>query len=153
MVRMWNEAPAKVTTWVWRGGAPVAAERRRLKGVHHVAIGDGRQVVFVWKGALKARWVQLCEDDLWGGETQQHCHPLCLQTQRKQSSKNNLNRFDPTEDLKFTSEMEPKWDQISGQSLNCVKTQIIRTGCCFFPSSRDGNQSTELYLILEMQEN
>lgn len=122
MVRMWNEAPAEVNTWVWRGGAPVAAERRSLKGVHHVAIGDGRQVVFVWKGALKARRVQLREDDLWR-KPQQHRYPSCLQTQWKQSSKNNINRFDPTEDLKFTSKMEIKWDQISDQG--CGKGQIL----------------------------
>lgn len=95
------EAPAEVTTWVWRGGAPVAAEWRSLKGVHHVAVGDGRQVVFVWKGALKTRRVQLCEDDLRREKPQWRRYPLCLQTQRKQSSENIINRFDPRGDFEI----------------------------------------------------
>lgn len=44
----------------------MAVEGRSLKGVHHVAVGDGRQVVFVVEGALKTRRVQLCQDDLPG---------------------------------------------------------------------------------------
>lgn len=79
----------------------MAAEWRSLKGVHHVAVGDGRQVVFVGKGALKTRRVQLCEDDLWRGEPQRHRFPLRIQTQRTKPPQNNINQCDPKGDFKI----------------------------------------------------
>lgn len=67
-----------VITWVGGGGASVAVEGRSLEGVDHVAVGDGCQVVFVWKGALKTRRVQLREDDLRREKPAPRHHPVSL---------------------------------------------------------------------------